>query len=344
MSSRPIHFRYSDPVDLIWLAAAERLGMRVERSSEVYASWDGKDTLQIGSQEHFDADDSLAQMIFHELCHSLVAGETRAQPDWGLSNTDTRDLIYEHACHRLQAALAARYGLRQFMAVTTEWRPYWDALPLDPLRSDTDPATPLAQRAYERSEREPLRSILHAALEATAQVAAAVRPFAEPGSLWGQTRARHSSGFLLGDTEGRACGQCAWSFTRGKQLLCRRSAPAGKPALVSETLPACEMWEPKLTADDCARCGACCREGFDVVQVQPKERFAKLHPELVSSSSLGWHVPRPEGRCGALAGNGAADAPYRCRHYDERPKACGDFPVAGDACLLARRRVGLSRP
>ena len=122
--TRSITHQYQDPLDLVWLKAAAELGMSVRRSGEVYASWDGERVLTLASNADFDADDSLAQLIFHEICHALVAGPSeRQRPDWGLDNTSERDLVYEHACHRLQATLAGRYGLRDFFAVTTEWRP-----------------------------------------------------------------------------------------------------------------------------------------------------------------------------------------------------------------------------
>ena len=60
MTQRKITHRYRDPLELIWLRAAEQLGMRVERSPDVYASWDGKDTLTLAGSADFDADDSLA--------------------------------------------------------------------------------------------------------------------------------------------------------------------------------------------------------------------------------------------------------------------------------------------
>lgn len=344
MSQRPICHRYQDPVEVIWTTLAFQLGMRVERSHEVYAAWDGAGTLRIASEAHFDPDDSVAQMIFHEVCHSLVAGGLASRPDWGLSNTDDGDLIYEHACHRLQAALSAPYGLRGFMAVTTEWRPYWDALPADPLADGEDPAIPLAQRAFERSKREPVHSALHAALDATARIAEVTRGFAEPDSLWLQTRARHSTGFLLSDVEGRTCGQCTWSFKRAGRHWCRRSARAGLRArAVGDDEPACELWEAQLTAQDCAGCGACCRQGFDLVEVRASEPFRKHHPQLTVQTNAGYHVPRPDGRCVALVGQGTSEQPFLCKHYSDRPKSCADFPIAGDACLLARRRVGLSR-
>ena len=106
MTQRSIVHQYQDPVDLIWLRAAADLGLEVQRSAEVYAAYDGKGTLTVSVADDFDADDSLAQMIFHEICHWLVSGiHARDRPDWGLSNTSKRDLVYEFACHRLQAKL-----------------------------------------------------------------------------------------------------------------------------------------------------------------------------------------------------------------------------------------------
>lgn len=343
MASRRIQHRYRDPLDVIWLRAAEQVGMRVERSDEVYASWDGRAVLTIARETHFDPDDCLAQMILHEICHALVAGDNRARVDWGLDNDDPKHLVFEHATHRLQAALSQPYGLREFMAVTTDWRPYWDALPERPLEDGADPAIPLAQRAYRRSRQAPFVSALDEALEATAKLAEAVRPFAEEASLWRRTRGRHVTGLLLGSEEHR-CGDCAWLYTlRGNKSYCRRSKSAERSAVeISAREPACECWEPRLTADDCGSCGACCRGGFDLVQVRPREAFNKKHPELVSQSSLGLHVARPGGSCPALRGDGST-VPFRCAHYDDRPRACAEFPVAGDACLLARRRVGASR-
>ncbi|MEZ4268075.1 MAG: hypothetical protein R3F39_17050 [Myxococcota bacterium] len=153
---RAVTARYDDPVDLIWLATAKALGIDVVRAPDAYASWDGRGTLTIATPAEMDPDDCLAQMIFHELCHALVEGpESLTRVDWGLENVDNRDAIREHATDRLQAALADRHGLRQFMAVTTDWRAYYDALPEDPLAPDNDPATPLAQAAYKAATTAP---------------------------------------------------------------------------------------------------------------------------------------------------------------------------------------------
>lgn len=191
MTERTPSARYRDPLDEIWLAAAARCGLRVERSAEVYASYDGAGVLTLSTAEHFDADDSLAQLVLHELCHALVQGESALhRPDWGLDNRSDRDLPAEHACHRLQAALLAPHGLRTVLAPTTEHRAYYDALPADPLAaaahpSHGDDAVLAAARAgWERAHRGPWADALREALAATAAIAAAVRPFAEPPSIW----------------------------------------------------------------------------------------------------------------------------------------------------------------
>jgi len=342
---RPVVHRYEDPVDLIWLRAATDLGLKIDRSADVFASYDGQGTLTIADAAYFDPDDSLGQMIFHEICHWVVAGSRgKHLPDWGLCNTDSRDLVYEHACHRLQAALAAPFGLRTFLAVTTVWRAYWDALPEDPLRDGDDPAIAIAQAAFDRARLPPFEAVLTRSLSATAAIADVVREVAEPASLWSVTRPRHRLGSLMSSSESLDCGSCAWSFAGKSGLHCRQHKPPGKraPAVQSDE-QACERWEPKLAPEDCAHCGACCRQGFDLLTVSARDPFRKVHPELVQLRNGEHIVPRPDGVCVALDGDGAAATPYRCRHYATRPKNCAAFEVAGDACLLARRRVGISR-
>jgi hypothetical protein len=114
--------------------------------------------------------------------------------DWGLENADDRDAVREHACDRLQAALADRHGLREVLAVTTDWRAYYDALPADPLADDGDPAAPLARQGWRRATEGPWAAALQAALEATAAVARAAAPFAAAGSLWARGRGPSSGG------------------------------------------------------------------------------------------------------------------------------------------------------
>ncbi len=352
---RNIQAGYQDPADLIWLHAAGALGITVARSADAYASWDGQGTLTLASPEYLDSDDCLAQMIFHELCHLLVSGEAaRGKVDWGVDNTSPKDLVYEYATNRLQAALAQAYGLRNFLAVTTMWRAYYDALPQDPLAAGDDAAIPLAQAGLHRARGAPYRAILHAALSATATLADTLRPVAPADSLWHFTQGRHPAGFRLNHDTALRCGNCAWAVVRSNgKLECRQTRSGCTP--VSYTLgeeidaqnaarfdpaqQACANYEAPLTQQDCFRCGACCHKGFDVVEVARNERFAKRHPDLIEVRSTGrCVVPRPDGRCVALAGTGASEDPFLCRHYDERPRSCRSFELGGDACLVARQR------
>jgi len=355
---RNIKATYQDPADVIWLQAAAALDITVVRSAAAYAAWDGQGTLTLASAEHLDPDDCLAQMIFHEVCHLLVSGEAaRTQPDWGLDNTSPKDLVYEYATNRLQAALAQGYGLRTFMAVTTQWRAYYDALPHDPLAPGTDAAIALAQAGLQRARSAPYRSVLHRALSATAALADTLRPVAAEDSLWRHTQGQHPTGFRLHVDAGLQCNNCAWAVVRRNgDLECRQTRPGctpvnyslaesiqpKRPARLGSTQQACEHYEAPITQQDCFGCGACCHRGFDVVEVKPDERFAKRHPDLIEvRGTERYVVPRQDGRCVALAGSGSADQPFLCRHYEARPRSCRNFELGGDACLIARQRTGV---
>lgn len=324
--ARTIEHRYDDPLDLIWLECLRAVGLELERSPEVYASFDGARTLTLSTREHFDADDSLAQLIFHELCHALVSGPRGLRlSDWGMENVDQRDLLQEHACLRLQAALADRYGLRGLFAVTTDHRSYWDQLGIDPLSpGDDDDAVPIARDALDRATRGPWATALRSALARTRALAAVMRELELPAnSLWRRTRPLHASGFPLGDQG--TCGECAWHGTRCRQ------APKAR---VAASMQACVRFERAL---DCEACGACCRGAFDRVELRKREPVRPALKALVVVDVFGPHLPRPAQRCVALA----PDA-NRCTIYEDRPRACADFAIGGDACLVARRRVGLS--
>ncbi|HVU04652.1 MAG TPA: YkgJ family cysteine cluster protein [Polyangiaceae bacterium] len=341
MPRTPTH-RYEDPLDAIWLRTAERVGLRVSRTDDAYASTTGNGELLLAKRAHLDTDDCLAQMIFHELCHSLVQGEESfAVRDWGLDNETNVDSPREQACLRVQAVLAGRHGLRQVLAPTTDYREFWDALPEDVLSLRGEPTTVLAIQALQRSEKPPWAPHLEEALEATRRVAEAAAPFAgkepDPGGLaplWsGVTSAppRHPSllpGSPLSDAA-RTCGACAWRTRTGK---CRQ---AGKN--VRAEWPGCERFEPP---HDCQTCGACCRAAYDCVQISARDPVRKTHPELVERRGPFLQILRSGDRCAALEGGDRE--PYACRIYDERPKACRDFENGGEHCLTARRRVGLS--
>lgn len=342
MSTREVTHRYDDPLDRIWVEAARRVGLRIERSGEVYASTDGRGVLTLGVDETLDADDCLAQMIFHELCHSLVQGpESFEVIDWGLDNESERDLMREHACLRAQALLAGRYGLRVVLAPTTDHRVFYDALPRDPLAPVSGAITPddresirLARVAVVRAERDPWAPHLLAALDATATIAASVASYADPSSLWSRVDPRpalHPSGLPAAPAPSeRTCAECAWkSEVRGRS----RCVSAG--ARVDPSWPACERWQAAL---DCQRCGACCREAYEVVELARREPLIRSHPELVRRVDGRVVLQRVDGRCPALEGHD----PYACRVYDERPRTCRDFTLGSANCLDARRRVGLS--
>ncbi len=194
MERTPRH-TYLDPLDGIWLTVADRIGFRVERSAEVYASTDGKGVMTIGAPSTLDPDDCLAQMILHELCHSLIEGvESLAVADFGLDNESERDVTREHACLRLQAWLTEKYGLRQALAPTTDFRVYYDALPEDPFADDGDPATVASKQGAARSEKAPWAPHLWEGLEATAKILdvarqlGAVDPRAENPPIWSELK------------------------------------------------------------------------------------------------------------------------------------------------------------
>ena len=174
---REITRRYIDPLAQIWLGAASRIGLRVVRTPDTYAATDGRGTLAIAIDSELDADDSLAQMIFHELCHALVLGPASfAEVDWGLDNETERDVVREHACLRVQAALLAPLDLRVAFAPTTDFRVWYDALPDDPLEGPPDDASiPLAKEALARVDTPPWAPHLRRALDASARIVAAVR-------------------------------------------------------------------------------------------------------------------------------------------------------------------------
>jgi len=172
---REVRHRYVDPLDAIWLAMARGFGLRVERSGEVYASTDGKGTLVLGAAETLDPDDCLAQMIFHELCHACVeAPSGLAEVDWGLDNVSDGDVIREHACLRLQAAVADRFGLRFVLAPTTDFRSFYDALDADPLAGSSDDAR-LAREAIVRFDAPPFAPWVERGLVLTREVLDLVR-------------------------------------------------------------------------------------------------------------------------------------------------------------------------
>jgi hypothetical protein len=322
-------------IEGIWVDAAARLGLRVVRTGDAYATSNGRGTIAIGVGEALDADDAVAQLIFHELCHAITQGpDALALPDWGLDNTTGRDVVREHACLRLQAHLADAYGLRALMAPTTEYRAYHDTLPDAALGDGDDPAIAVAREAAARADAPPWREPLEQALAATA--AALKLP------------ARHPLGLPLGPAA-ESCGTCAWLYVggRGKGVArCRQAAPPNADGPRTERAhPACARWEPPV---DCATCGACCREAYHSVTVSVRDPVVWKQPALIERHGHRFEIRREGARCAALvdlrAAPGRADGEriFTCSIYEDRPQACRDFAAGGRHCLDARRRVGLS--
>jgi Fe-S-cluster containining protein len=328
-------------IETIWLAAAAEIGFSVERTRDAYATSDGHGTIAIGAGDVLDADDSFAQLVFHELCHAATEGEAALnKPDWGLDNVAAH-AVREHACLRLGAHLSDRFGLRAAMAPTTDYRTYYDALGVDPLAEDSDPAVVIARAARTRFDASAWRAPLEAALARTAALA----------------EIRHPVGFAFGPA-GETCGSCAWLYVGGRGPgvpRCRHSASAtGDGVRTERETRACARWEPPV---DCHTCGACCREAYHSVTVSVRDPVVWREPDLIVRQGHRFEIRREGERCAALAvdllqnprtGSEPPDASrggprrYACMIYDNRPKPCREFAANGRHCLDARRRVGLS--
>ena len=339
---RAVTHRYEDPLDRIWISCAEKVGLRVVRDPGAFATTDGAGTLAIATKEGLDADDCLAQMIFHELCHSLVQGpRSLLQRDWGLDNETERDEVREHACLRVQALLLRPLGLRRALGPTTDFRAYYDALPPDPMEG-SDASVALARAAASRVTQAPWSPHLEAALRATAAIADQVRAAGvrDEESIWSLLDPpvpSNAAGLPLAATGSRAsretCGTCAWSFTRRGSLSCRASLTKTK-----EAEPACERWEAREL--DCFACGACCREAFHTLVVRRNDVLRKVRPDLITMFDGVAEMPRPDGNCPALVVDTRG---YACTVYEQRPATCREFTAGGDGCFVARKRVGLGR-
>ena len=237
----------------------------------------------------------------------------------------------EHACLRVQARLAERFGLRAAMTPTTPYRTYYAALPRDPLAAAADDrdAAARASVACARFEASPWRAPVERAL---AETAAAIGVVVET----------HPLGFALGPAA-ETCGSCGWLYEGGRGTAvarCRQSAPAnGEGARTARSHPACAHWEPAV---DCRTCGACCREAYHSVTVSMRDPVVWQEPDLIVRHGPRFEIRREGSRCAALDVKGGEGRSYTCTIYDNRPRPCREFAAGGRHCLDARRRVGLS--
>ena len=346
--TRAVTYRYIDPLTQVWVGSARRIGLRVVRTPDAYAATDGNGTLAIGDDSALDADDSLGQMIFHELCHSLVEGEESfARTDWGMDNTGPDHDWREHACLRVQWVLTGRHGLRMLFAPTTDFRAFWDQLSGDVLADRTDRSVQAAILGLRRAELPPWGPHLGEALAATARIAQEAAKLAtEPDVLWRAVTAPpppHPTGLPAGaapapsDDAARTCGSCAWRFEQRGVAKCRHTNKR-----LDDAWPACERYEAAL---DCQTCGACCRAAYHSVEVQKRDAVIKKQPSYIVDRGSYLEIRRDGDRCAALAGGELVDGKltrFHCVIYDDRPRTCRDFTLGSDHCLTARRRVGLT--
>ncbi len=179
---RPIQSRYVDPCELIWLSTAERLGLHIRRSPLVFSATDGSGRLQLSTRDDLDADDCLAQMLLHEICHWCTNGEeTFQERDWGFAldgPTDPR----EHAALRLQAWIADHVGLRTMFGPTGIYRQYYNQIPDDPTApidaSEWEKTVcEFAKAAIDRIQLKPWHPHVLEAMRATARLRDLVGPF-----------------------------------------------------------------------------------------------------------------------------------------------------------------------
>ena len=328
----------------MWIGAAHRIGLRVVRTPDAYASTDGAGTLAIGDAAALDRDDSLAQMIFHELCHSLVEGEPSfGLRDWGMEATELGGPDHdwrEHACLRAQWVLAGRHGLRGLFAPTTDFRAFWDRLAGDVLADRADRSVQAAIVALRRAGQPPWAPALPDALAATARIAREATAFVRaPDSLWASVTPApdaHPTGLPAGEAAG-TCGGCTWRFEQRGAARCRQAGTR-----VDEAWPACVRFERAL---DCQTCGACCRAAYHSVEVARRDPVVKKQPAYVVDRGTYLEIARQGDRCAALCGGelaGERTTRYHCAIYDDRPRTCREFTLGSDHCLTARRRVGLS--
>jgi hypothetical protein len=250
--------------------------------------------------------DTDAPAIFHQVCHSLIEGNVT---EWRACSPGAR----ETAVLRVQYVLAGRHRVRELL---TPADLAWTG---DVLADRTDRSVRAALVGVRRSAGEPWAPALHDALVATATLAGIAPP------------PLHPTGLPLGEYAGN-CGTCAWRGVSGDRIVCQQAE-----GVVEDEWPACERHEPAL---ECQDCGACCREAFHMVRVEPDDPAIHRLPLLVIADGDRFELRRDGDRCAALTGGNGER--YRCTVYADRPTTCRDFTAGTSACLLARQRVGMS--
>lgn len=157
-------------LDEVWAGLLRAADFSLVRRSTSYVWYDGAGEIAIAPDEELDADDTLAQIILHELVHFLVQGEgSRHAPDWGLDNLSDRDAYLEEAALVMQLRLLTAWQLEQVLVPTTDFRSYYLSEAGCESRADRLAA---AEAGWSRWIAWPHRAVAEAALRATREAVA----------------------------------------------------------------------------------------------------------------------------------------------------------------------------
>lgn len=335
--------RYEDPVSKVWATAARLIGFTRPGNKVV----DGAKA----------ADERMGQALFDQLCRALIEGhDSFAKPGVAPGTSIDATALHwrDYARVRLQWVLCSQWNLHGWFEPAEHVRAFWDSLDDTILDDKADLAVRAASVALLRASRPPWDPTFTEALATTRELLRADA----------SNRVEHPAGaFAVRADATKRCEQCAWAYTQGINLACRQvdSAIIGpQHKNIEPHWPACERFEPAL---DCQNCGACCREAFQTVQVGAREPIRRTHPEMVldhgtrqelrrtPTASLDIVADQPAAtRCASLGGGDLVQlgtrttvSDYACQIYDARPQSCRSFTAGSESCLVARRRVGMSR-
>lgn len=357
-----------DPVSVVWAKAMRQCGVAWPAASAGSGGVNGMARAQFGKGTNVAQQGNGAcgeavdlarsgQALFDQLCRLLIEGHDSIGATSPACNEthDASALDWRDAARlRLQWVLCTQWGLRQWFAPPVGLRAFWAALDETVLDDKSDLAVRVASLALVRAARPPWAPAFTEALAATSQLV-------DGATLVGAT---HPAGvFTARVDESKRCEGCAWAYTQGSHLACRQvdSVTVGpNHRNIEPHWPACDRFEPAL---DCQPCGACCREAFQTVPVGAREPIRSTLPAMVLDhgtsqelrrvATVGLDIvadkPAPT-RCAALGGGDLVQvgarlrvSDYACQIYQARPRACRSFTASSESCLVARRRVGMSR-
>jgi uncharacterized protein len=106
---------------------------------------------------------------------------------------------------------------------------------------------------------------------------------------------------------------------------------------------------PKISADDCRSCGACCGPPYvadhyidltDTDVARLSTHYKRAHVKRGPPPALATKCTNDGVVCVALQGSLGTSVP--CAIYEQRPDACRAFRPGSRACLRLRAQVGLT--